>query len=266
LAANSLDGEQFVPSSGSPTQQAYLSQDKMTKFSKLSRFGMTFKPLTESLGQELLTWYLEGFHAKTSAPQEKGLGSKANEAVCGNTWQESLAKYDHNTFSWKTPRCLLPEESTSYSGTWPKWGSMRNGELFRRQMPGQITSGKESGSLQNRWATPTTMDSLPPKSPEALLREATITRPNRSKPTNLRDQVSNMQNWPTPTTRDYKGKSGAGRQERKGNPKDTLPNAVGGNLNPMWVEWLMGWPLGWTDLKPSATGKSHCVQQQHGES
>ena len=23
-----------------------------------------------------------------------------------------------------------------------------------------------------------------------------------------------------------------------------------GNLNPDWVEWLMGWPVGWTDLKP----------------
>ena len=24
----------------------------------------------------------------------------------------------------------------------------------------------------------------------------------------------------------------------------------GGRLNPTWVEWLMGWPLGWTDLEP----------------
>jgi DNA (cytosine-5)-methyltransferase 1 len=23
-----------------------------------------------------------------------------------------------------------------------------------------------------------------------------------------------------------------------------------GNLNPDWVEWLMGWPIGWSDLKP----------------
>jgi len=26
-----------------------------------------------------------------------------------------------------------------------------------------------------------------------------------------------------------------------------------GALNPTWVEWLMGFPLGWTDLKPSET-------------
>ena len=38
-----------------------------------------------------------------------------------------------------------------------------------------------------------------------------------------------------------------------------------GRLNPTWVEWLMGWPLGWTDLKPLETDKSHCVQQKHGD-
>jgi DNA (cytosine-5)-methyltransferase 1 len=39
-----------------------------------------------------------------------------------------------------------------------------------------------------------------------------------------------------------------------------------GNLNPPFPEWLMGWPLGWTDLKPLEMDKSHYVQQQHGES
>jgi hypothetical protein len=24
----------------------------------------------------------------------------------------------------------------------------------------------------------------------------------------------------------------------------------GGRLNPEWVEWLMGWPIGWTSLNP----------------
>jgi len=35
--------------------------------------------------------------------------------------------------------------------------------------------------------------------------------------------------WPTPATRDYKGLSGKGRQQRKNNPLDTLPNAVMAN-------------------------------------
>jgi hypothetical protein len=47
LGANSLDGEQSAPLNGKPTQQAYCAPDKMTDFSRLSRFGMTYKPLTE---------------------------------------------------------------------------------------------------------------------------------------------------------------------------------------------------------------------------
>jgi hypothetical protein len=37
----------------------------------------------------------------------------------------------------------------------------------------------------------------------------------------------------------------------------------GGQLNPSWVEWLMGWPIGWTDLKPLVTGKFRSVQPWH---
>ena len=37
-----------------------------------------------------------------------------------------------------------------------------------------------------------------------------------------------------------------------------------GQLNPPWVEWLMGWPIGWTDLKPLAMARFHEWQQQHG--
>jgi hypothetical protein len=60
-----LDGEQSVPLSGKPIQQAYCAPDKMTDFLKVSQSGMMFKPLTENLGQELLMSFLGDFHAKT---------------------------------------------------------------------------------------------------------------------------------------------------------------------------------------------------------
>lgn len=37
-----------------------------------------------------------------------------------------------------------------------------------------------------------------------------------------------------------------------------------GRLNPEWVEWLMGWPIGWTDLKPLAMDRFREWQRQHG--
>jgi hypothetical protein len=40
----------------------------------------------------------------------------------------------------------------------------------------------------------------------------------------------------------------------------------GGQLNPTWVEWLMGWPLGWTAFGASATAKYQEWRQWHGVS
>ncbi len=39
-----------------------------------------------------------------------------------------------------------------------------------------------------------------------------------------------------------------------------------GVITPQNYEWLMGWPIGWTDLRPLETDKSRSAQQQHGES
>jgi hypothetical protein len=37
----------------------------------------------------------------------------------------------------------------------------------------------------------------------------------------------------------------------------------GGRLNPAWVEWLMGWPIGWTDCAPSGTGRFRRWLRRH---
>jgi len=37
-----------------------------------------------------------------------------------------------------------------------------------------------------------------------------------------------------------------------------------GYLSPMWTEWLMGWPIGWTDLKPLETDKFRKWLRSHG--
>jgi hypothetical protein len=66
--------------------------------------------------------------------------------------------------------------------------------------------------------------------------------------------------WPTPNARDYKGSPGAGARARGGH-QSSLPATIkefegDGSLNPTWVEWLMGCPIGWTDSELSATALS----------
>jgi hypothetical protein len=56
--------------------------------------------------------------------------------------------------------------------------------------------------------------------------------------------------WPTPVARMWKDNASPAEYRRNEIP---LAAQVGGSLNPTWVEWLMGFPLGWTALDPSAT-------------
>lgn len=53
--------------------------------------------------------------------------------------------------------------------------------------------------------------------------------------------------WPTPTAADADNDGGPAQTERNTPPLNA--QVVCGRLNPDWVEWLMGWPVGWTALK-----------------
>jgi hypothetical protein len=105
LVGNCLDGEQSVPLSGNPTQQAYCAPDKMKDFSRISRFGMTFKHLTESRGEELLMSYLEDSRAKTLVAPEKEQELTEKGVECGRNSQELLARYNPSTSLWRTAQC-----------------------------------------------------------------------------------------------------------------------------------------------------------------
>ena len=70
------------------------------------------------------------------------------------------------------------------------------------------------------------------------------------------DLPNQVKKWPTPTTRDYKGVPPDGYFRGGELQTDTVDRAVhavsdgnnNGALNPTWVEWLMGWPIGWTSM------------------
>jgi hypothetical protein len=56
--------------------------------------------------------------------------------------------------------------------------------------------------------------------------------------------------WPTPTVNDSKNNAAPSQLMRN---TQALNVVAGGALNPTWVEWLMGYPAGHTDLEPSET-------------
>ena len=251
----SLDGEQSVQSSGNPIPQAFCAPDKMTAFSRLSRFGMTFKPLTESRGEELLMLYLAAFLVRTSVLQEEEQDLTEKVPQCGITWRGWSAKFDPNSYLWKTAQCSFIEESGESLETFPASGMTRNGLLWEQTRSVRPTKGIERGL----WRTPDTGGG----GTSGLLKNGQNHRKN-GQPIQIRlaDQVNNPRLWPTPVARMYKDGGSPAEYARNEIP---LAAQVGGPLNPEWVEWLMGWPLGWTDLKPLATAKFHKWSQQSGE-
>lgn len=64
--------------------------------------------------------------------------------------------------------------------------------------------------------------------------------------------------YPPPTARDYRAPGlPEKRQARMEERAQPLPEVIGGMLNPQWVEWLMGFPIGWTDCDVSAMRSCH---------
>jgi len=230
------------------------------------------------------------FHVRTLVPQEKAQELMENDQECGEKWQGSFVKYDPDTSLWKTHQCLLLGDLEEFLETWPQWGLMRNGECWEQQTLERRISGTESGLSPNgvnSFHTPNTtgldggsnsrkalkkkMDLWPtPVHSEA--RQGLQIRREGKKGTQTSLSTAVL-TWPTPRAADFKGATSAEAMSKAAArgfspnlPEATAASVGGGHLNPTWVEWLMGWPLGWTDLKPLGMDKSLCVRQQHGES
>jgi len=181
--------------------------DKRTDRSTPSQSGMTYDHLTENLGMASSMLCLLDSPANPMPSAAIKEGSKMN-GTSGPIPLESLAKYDHDTSSWRMSLPLFNTWEEYCPETWPVSATMRNGELYQRERQVPHTFGSDGGA------------------------------------------------WPTPTSRDYKDgvycpnvpvNKLLGREVWEG-PDN------GGRLNPDWVEWLMGWPIGWTSLDPLPEG------------
>jgi len=102
------------------------------------------------------------------------------------------------------------------------------------------------------WPTPTVQDS-----------NKATKKWREDRQNNLTAMVFNPEKmmWPTPSARDYKGQNSMKHIQEKPRHNSQLPNRLKqqgftGQLNPTWVEWLMGYPKGWTDLNHLETVSS----------
>ena len=133
-AGTCSDGELCAPLSGSPTPQAFLPSDRMMAFSRPSRFGMTFAPLTEDRGEELLKLCREDFRARTYPLPEREQALTEPDPACGGTWRGSWARFDPASSSWRTAQPSLLGDSDECSVTWPRSGMTAAGQCWELPM------------------------------------------------------------------------------------------------------------------------------------
>jgi len=210
-------------------------------------------------------------------------------AISGLSSTDSFASLNPDG-SWRKTcqgysQVTLDGSLETFCETWPRAGMTRNGTAYLRPPLAPLTDGIASGL----WPTPDASVMNLHESPESVLKRREIQRVRDVNGNGFGLRLTTAaQMWPTPCAEDaknvpyQKGKSGqrypmllgAIRSEKmwptpraehdSGKHRgslDTLHSAIkdahpSGQLNPTWVEWLMGYPLEWTACAAWATRSS----------
>lgn len=227
------DGEQFAPLNGQTTLGGYCLPDSETESYHDSQSGTMCKPLTVNLGEGESMSSVADSLAKTFPVLAKALESMAKDQGCGPKWRGSLVKLSQDGSWWKTHPYSLLADSIPFCGTWPKWGTMRNGECLERLTPERSISARDSGL----W--PTMVCTQIQEDYERCLQR--------------RKAAKSPKNW---------GKIRANNLVMKVLMEENGGRVIQGKvLNPRWIEWFMAFPIGWTSLNPLETHKFQSWRQ-----
>ena len=233
-SANGLN--QFATSKSTSTLKECLSHELKRKNFQTLQFGTILKP---SMDTRLETWlisFMAVSHARTLALQESKRAWKQSEVgffsrLCG--WPKKSGRH---SFSLKTSQLSELKDLISLGRNWPTYGMIVDGALY------PLTTWERRTKEKDGFCLPTPMGSVrgackkfDPKAKSASARS-------------LETFAKNPTCWPTPTARDWKG---GNNPKPHGKHSPSLDVVVGGKLSPMWVEWLMNYPFGWTELNVS---------------
>lgn len=273
--------EPFVMSRGKPMQPRSLCR-KWKQASFIQRLsGLTLEPSMVQFGVAKWISSLPDSPASRFQSQDQTSEPKIPD-TSGRTLPGSSAKWDQASSSWKTSQVSLFTQERLSLEIWPKWGMIRRGVLFELPMPERITAARD-GSARRSFPTPTLHHAKMgnhDEDPQDFLKRAEEYRlktggsigmslgvaarlyptptatANQTAPTMLAKGGSFRNLWPTPDASPDKYRLQGDSQQ-----SHSLPALAGtgkldqspGRLNPKWVEWLMGWPIGWTACDSSET-------------
>ena len=195
-------------SSGSLTRAPALSAPCAPVTSPTLPSGMMSPPLTGSHSEGPLTQFSRVTPASHFRKPDNAR-AKMMSATSGLTLPASSGKLDpHGSFS-KMLSATLPSAQRPSCESYGKWASRLRLASLQRLKQARRTSASDGSA----WPTARTM-------------RGSYTR-DKGKAGSERLTLEGLAiAWPTPTSRDFKGVSGTGRQARRDHPTDTLHNAV----------------------------------------
>lgn len=176
------------------------------------------------------------FHVRTSATLDSARVSRVRGLASGRNTSGSFAYYDPDTHLWRTWQRCLDGEWEEFSATWPNAGMTRNGIAY--PLPPSVPFISGIGSFF--WPTPTAN----------ARRSGGIDRWGGSNARKALKKRLGIDQEPAPAgmfttlTADDTGH----RKKPYSQGGEALSFQIGGPVNPEWAEWLMGFPIGWTEL------------------
>ena len=238
----------------------------------------TCGPVDQNSGQ--LTLFAEAFPVSRT-PWLADVPAPQTTATCGPSSPVSFACLNPDG-SWRKTcqgfsQVTLDGSLERFSETWPRAGMTRSGIAYQRQPSVPLTVEIASGL----WPTPQAQ--MPGAGPDSPKVQNLLTGNRHSfyltQAVEAERQLPGVitKLWPTPCAADGKDQASGdlyarvdqvGRQRgvssapfwtpdancwKGGNWGNQINQQVPGSLNPTWVEWLMGYPLGWTVCEDSAT-------------
>jgi hypothetical protein len=236
-------GKPFAPWKSMPFAPDDSCSGKMRGICHRSPFGTMFVPSTDEYGGALLTWFREVFLARTSAPSARGKALTESIADCGERWPESSQRSNPSLCSSKIHHTYALADLSESSKTLTAWGTTQRGVCLELTPVALPISESACGLLP----TPTTRGNE--MSPYMLK------WPAHRNMKDLLDRLARGDRLPTPTARLY-GTNRGGAAGRNGKVRPSLKKLTGGP----WItfrEWMMGWPIGWTESAPLATDRFH---------
>ena len=252
-------------------------------------FGRILKPSQHISFETALTSSLVAIRASRSARQARDRATTIPD-ISGHTSDAMSEQLTLFSASSKTSKATSRLDSTASSAIWKKMVTTQRLEYSQRLKSARLTresvssflptpsatpygsnqggaagrTGKVRHSLEsmakhNLWPTPTTRDYRS----EKCSKEVAETRQAHPRGESLPWTVEHGPQWPTPSAHEAK----LGFQDRSDPTKKGIQeslttviiNQAGGRtectgqLNPAWVEWLMGVPTGWTELESWGT-------------